>query len=57
MNLIEEGLKVQQMIVDANKEKSNVIAFPTDADVAKVKAQGKRVVHRPDYDDTPPEAA
>lgn len=61
MNLINEGLAVQKLIVEANqKAQSNVVPFPTVALAKKLHAQGKCIVHKPcqpDDDDFPPQAA
>jgi hypothetical protein len=43
MNLIEQGLFIQQMQVKANKKALN------DADVKRIKEAGMHLVHKPDH--------
>jgi len=44
LNLMQQGLAVQQEIVDAN----NVIPFPSFERAKELHAQGKVVVHKPE---------
>lgn len=59
-DLIAIGLEAQKQALEAN---AKVIQFPTTEQARQIRAQGKKLVHKPESlkhfkdDDFPPEAA